>query len=105
MLRGAYTLPIAPVFVGAAGSYATTGLGPDGLRAKWTMLSADAGVTFQLGDVALRPRLLAVFAQLVAEAAAGPAAGTSGSRRLAGGERRRGSRLARVGTVFARPRG
>jgi hypothetical protein len=85
VLRGAYQLPIVPVFVGAAGSYASAGTGPDGLRATWTMLSLDTGATFAFGDVALRPRLSLLLARLVAEAAAGPGAGTSGSRKLGGG--------------------
>lgn len=82
--RGGYDLRIVPVFVGAAGSYASAGIGPDGLRAKWTMLSLDAGAALTFGDVALRPRLSLLLARLVAEAASGPSAGTSGSRRLAG---------------------
>ncbi len=84
-LRGGYDLRVVPIFVGAAGSYATAGIGPDGLRAKWTMLSLDAGAALTLGDVALRPRLSLLLSRLVAETASGPSAGTSGSRRLAGG--------------------
>jgi hypothetical protein len=84
-LRGGYDLRVVHVFVGAAGSYASAGIGPDSLRAKWTMLSLDAGAALRLGEVALRPRLSLLLSRLVAETAAGPSAGTSGSRKLAGG--------------------
>ncbi|HEX4341617.1 MAG TPA: hypothetical protein VH062_37160 [Polyangiaceae bacterium] len=82
-LRGGYRLPI-PVFVGASGSYATAGRGPDGLRGTWTTFSLDASGVVDLPSVRLRPRLELVLDRLVAETSGGPMGGTSGSRQLVG---------------------
>jgi len=83
-LRGGYRLPTMPVFVAASGSYASAGVGPNGLEATWTTASIGAGAVFGISRVAIRPRLDVVLAELVAEAADPRPRGSSGSRRLLG---------------------
>ncbi len=82
-LRGGYWLPV-PLFVGASGGYATASRGPAGLRGTLTTFSLDAGTMFTLSELVLRPRLELVLERVVAETAGSAAAGTSGSRQLAG---------------------
>jgi hypothetical protein len=77
-------LPATPVFVAASGSYASAGIGPNGLEATWTTASLGAGAIFGISKVAVRPRLDVVLAELVAETADPRPRGSSGSRRLWG---------------------
>jgi hypothetical protein len=83
-LRGGYQLPVVPIFVGAGASYASAGLGPQGLESSWTTFFASAGTVVALSDFALRPRLELLLTRLVAKSPDAPGGGSSDSRRLGG---------------------
>ena len=83
-LRGGYQLPVVPIFVGAGASYASAGLGPQGLESSWTTFFASAGTVVALSDFALRPRLELLLTRLVAKSPDAPGGSSSGSRRVGG---------------------
>lgn len=83
-LRGGYQLPVVPIFVGAGASYASAGLGPQGLESSWTTFSGGVGTVIGVSDFALRPRLELLLARLVAKGPEGHGGGTSGSRLVGG---------------------